>query len=161
MANTKIRVVNKYGKDVENNGMEQGEIIIKGSGVTINNKSHYKMIDGWLYTGDIGTIDENGTIKSTNSHQEEIANCFTDKIERAFNSHPLVLETAVITDPKPDRKESYHAFIVLQPNQEVAKKELINSIKENVAHATLLKITITFVDELPRTVSGKILKLQL
>lgn len=166
MEGTKIRVINESGKSVKKDGQEVGDIIVKGHGVMEADKTKQKQIDGWLYTGDKGTVDENGNIKvveqSIDVSAEEHKNISIIDIEKAFNKHPHVRETAAVLVPHKNQGEIIKVFVVLNPDQEVTDKELITSAKEQLmASEKLPKIKITFLEELPRTTSGKLLRLQL
>lgn len=160
MSNTEVRVVNKFGEDVARNGVEQGEIIVKGLGVM--NESTER--DGWLHTGDQGTIDENGHIQIIEPHKDLMNNdggkVSSIEIESIFYDHPAVQEIAVIATPDERLGDVLHAFVVLNENFQVTEQELIDFSKRHFPVADC-PATFTFMEELPKTRSGKILKVQL
>lgn len=163
MAKTKVRVVNKFGVDVKQDGIEQGEVIVKGPSIINGDQTLQTTPDGWLYTGDVGTMDEHGNIKVmrpdlTKQDGKSSYHLSVYEIESAFNSHPAILESAVLIVPDAEYGETFHAFIVLRPNLEISEAELIQFSREKLNKTTLLKIMITFSSKLPRTTSGKILK---
>lgn len=160
MSNTEVRVVNKSGKEVVRNGIEQGEIIVKGLGVM--NESTER--DGWLHTGDQGTIDKNGHIQIIEPHKDLTNNdggkVSSIEIESVFYDHPAIQEIAVIATPDEKLGEILHAFVVLHENTQVTEQALIDFSKKYFATADC-PASFTFMEELPKTRSGKILKVQL
>lgn len=166
MSGTKIRVINEAGKDVKRNGKEVGDIVVKGHGVMEADKTVQTQINGWLFTGDKGTVDENGNIavveRSIDISAEDHRNISIIEIERAFNILPEIREAAAVLTPHKNKGEIIKVFIVLNSNHQVTDKELITSAKEKIkASEKLPMIKITFLEELPRTTSGKLLRLQL
>lgn len=162
MINTEVRVVNEKGEDVAKNSTEIGEIIVKGNGVMPQeNKSGKTMIDGWLYTGDMGTIDEQGRINVVKPKEKNPKKKISTKeMEHLFYKHPDVSEVAVIITPDKEVGETTHAVVVPQKNSNVLEKELLGFIAKKLPSSECPD-SVTFVDELPKTVSGKILKIQL
>lgn len=161
MVDTKVRIVNKHGEDVSRNGEEIGEIIVKGKGVTSDELTNVSQ-DGWLYTGDFGTMDEDGRIKVVKSNQDVNGNedqISTFEIESILIYHPAVQEVSVIPQPDEEVGEIAHAFVVLAPNHHIDKNDLFKHIKHELSFDT--PVEISFMDELPKTSSGKILKTQL
>lgn len=161
MVNTEVRVVNKQGEDVTPNGAELGEIIVKGNGITEANQT---LVDGWLYTGDIGTIDDQGNIhvvKHKNAQiTDNVENIASLEVEGVLYKHPEVEEVAVIVTPHIEWGETSHAFIVPREGSAVTEDDLIEFSKEKLLHYKCPK-AITFMDELPKTASGKILRVKL
>ncbi|GAB3793202.1 class I adenylate-forming enzyme family protein [Virgibacillus kimchii] len=163
MAQTEVRVVNKQGKDVAQNGMEVGEIVVKGQGVVDQKSGLADSVDGWVRTGELGKVDENGHIhvvepkKDITSSETPIS---TFEVESVLLSHPAVQEAAIIPVPDQELGEIIQAFVVLHKNQHVTEQDLIDfSLKK--LHAAKCPKSITFLEELPKTASGKILKSQL
>lgn len=166
---TKVRVVNEFGEEVAWDGKEIGEIVVRGNGVM---KGYWKdeeetnktIIDGWLYTGDMGTIDKHGKISVVDRKKDIIItggeNVSSIEVESVLYDHPAVKEAAVIAKPDDTWGEAVHAVIVLRDGYAVTEQELIDFTREKLAHMKCPK-GITFVDELPKTVSGKIRKVQL
>lgn len=163
MAQTEVRVVNEQGKDVAQNGMEIGEIVVKGQGVVDQNNGHPDSADGWVRTGEKGKVDEHGHIyvvepKKDITSSETPISFF--EVESVLLSHPAVQEAAVIPVPDQEVGEIIQAFAVLHQDQSVTEQELIDYSLGKLDAAKCPK-TVTFMDELPKTASGKILKSQL
>ncbi|MBY7143823.1 hypothetical protein KFZ56_12350 [Virgibacillus sp. NKC19-3] len=162
MVDTEVRVVNKHGKDVAPNGMEIGEIIVKGNGFTEDRKEANQ--DGWLYTGDMGTKDEQGRITIVEHKNDPINNNEYNisalEVERILYEHSAVQEVAVIVSPHEEWGEISHAFVVPYTKSTVTEEELIEFSRGKLENFKCPQ-TITFMEELPKTVSGKILKVKL
>lgn len=169
MIGTDAKVVNEVGEEVAWNGNEIGELIIRGNGVM---KGYWKneeatmetIRDGWLYTGDMAVVDEYGHIGIVDRKKDVIIsggeNISSIEVEGILYDHPAILEAAVIAVPHEKWGETPHAYIVLRSGQEATEEQLIQFTREKLAHFKAIT-GVTFVDELPKTASGKILKVQL
>lgn len=160
MVDTQVRIVNKSGVDVAKDGKEIGEIIVKGKGVA-NNVLGQETRDGWIYTGDLGTMDSEGKVHVVKSHYDITENnhpVSAIDIETILDDHPSVQEVSVIPKPDAELGEVAHAFVVV--GAAIAKTELLTYIEQH-SSSHIPRIDITFLDELPKTASGKILKKQL
>lgn len=169
MIGSQVRVVDELGNDVEKDGKEVGEIIVKGPGVM---KGYWKdeeqtnatIIDGWLHTGDMGTMDEDRRIRVVDRKKDIIIsggeNISSIEIENVLYDHPAVQEVAVIATPHEKWGETPHAVVVLRSGHEVTEQQLIDFTREHLAHFKCPRM-VTIMDELPKTASGKILKVQL
>jgi len=147
---------------------EEGEIIMKGPAIMEgywNKPEETKEVlrDGWLYTGDIGLMDEEGYIKFLGRRRELIKcsgySVFPAEVENLLYRHPAVAEVAVIGVPDPYRGESPKAFIVLKSEYKgkVKEEEIIEWSKENMAAYKRPRI-VEFREELPKSAAGKILR---
>ena len=147
---------------------EEGEIIMKGPAIMEgywNKPEETKEVlrDGWLYTGDIGLMDEEGYIKFLGRRRELIKcsgySVFPAEVENLLYRHPAVAEVAVIGVPDPYRGESPKAFIVLKSEYKgkVKEEEIIEWSKENMAAYKRPRI-VEFKEELPKSAAGKILR---
>ncbi len=120
--------------------------------------------DGWLRTGDIGMVDEDGFLHITGRKKEMIIvggeNVFPREIENAIDQHPAVAESAVIGVPDGSRGEVPLAFVSLHEDAEASDIELRGFVKERLAGFKVPR-QIRIVDELPHGPTGKILKRQL
>jgi acyl-CoA synthetase (AMP-forming)/AMP-acid ligase II len=162
----KLRVVNEYGEDVKQDGKEVGEIIVKGDIVTpgywnLPEENARAFKDGWLYTGDLATIDEEQYVRIVDRKKDMIVtggeNVYCLEVENVIYKHPAILETAVIGVPDPKWGEAVKAVVVLKPGHSVTEEELIAFCKERLTHYKCPK-SVDFVDSLPKTGSGKIYK---
>lgn len=147
---------------------EEGEIIMKGPAIMEgywNKPEETKEVlrDGWLYTGDIGLMDEEGYIKFL-GRKRELIKCsgysvFPAEVESLLYRNPAVAEVAVIGVPDPYRGESPKAFIVLKTEYKgkVKEEEIIEWSKENMAAYKRPRI-VEFREELPKSAAGKILR---
>lgn len=147
-----------------------GEIALRGPGIT---KGYYQMpmqtreaIDdeGWFYTGDLVTIDEKGYIRIVGRKKEMIIrggyNIYPREIEEILYKHPSVLETAIVGLPDTVLGEISCAVIKLKPGLSETEDSLKGFLKEKVADYKVPD-RIVFLDELPMTASGKIIKVAL
>ncbi|MEW6615201.1 MAG: fatty acid--CoA ligase [Thermodesulfobacteriota bacterium] len=165
--NVEARVVNKQGTDVKPG--EMGEIIVKGDNVM---KGYWKLPEetaetiknGWLHTGDMATVDEEGYIFIMDRKKDMIIsggeNIYPREVEEVLYSHPSVLEAAVIGVPDEDWVEAVKAFVVLKEGENATEQEVIDFCKVNMASYKKPKF-IEFLDALPRTAAGKVLKREL
>ena len=117
--------------------------------------------DGWLHTGDIAALDADGYLSITGRAKEMIIsageNIAPGEIESVLNSHPAVLESAVLPAPDPSRGEVPEAYVVLKPGQQATADDLIEHCRQRLARIKVPR-RVHFREELPHTLTGKILK---
>jgi acyl-CoA synthetase (AMP-forming)/AMP-acid ligase II len=119
--------------------------------------------DGWLYTGDIARMDEDGYFYIVGRKKELIKasgySVFPAEVENFLYGHPAIKEAAVIGVPDPYRGENIKAVIVLKPEYEnkIREEEIVAWSKGKMAAYKYPRI-VEFVKELPKTGSGKVLK---
>lgn len=165
--NTTIKIVDvETGEPLPSN--KQGEIIIKSPGVF---SGYYKrpedtaktLKDGWLYTGDIGSVDEAGYLYLHGRVKEMIKSSgysvFPEDVESLLNLHEGVLQSAVIGVADEKRGESVKAFVVLRDDYKgkVTEEDIIVWARKNMS-AYKYPRYIEFRDSLPESISGKVLR---
>jgi long-chain acyl-CoA synthetase len=145
---------------------EVGEIVIRGHNVM---KGYWNRPDatedvlagGWLHTGDMATVDEDGYFFIVDRKKDMIIrggyNVYPREIEEVLYEHPGVLEAAVIGVPDQALGEEVGAAVVRRPGGDVDAEEIRAFVKERVA-AYKYPRHIWFIDELPKGPTGKILK---
>jgi acyl-CoA synthetase (AMP-forming)/AMP-acid ligase II len=154
----------------ENNAIlaagESGEICVRGD---LLMKGYYKapektaetIVDGWLHTGDIGHIDSDGYLHITDRKKDMIItggfNVYPSDVEQVLWSHPAVQDCAVIGVPDADWGEAVKAVVELSKGGQVSSEELIALCKEKLGSVKAPK-TVDFVESLPRSPVGKVLK---
>ncbi|HEX9258240.1 MAG TPA: AMP-dependent synthetase, partial [Acidimicrobiales bacterium] len=120
--------------------------------------------DGWFHTGDMARRDEEGFFYIVDRMKDMIItggeNVYSREVEEALYLHPAVSEAAVIGVPDPTWGENVTAVIVLKPGATATEAEVIGAVRDRLAGYKKPKKVI-FVDELPKTVSGKIIKREL
>jgi len=164
VSSTEIRIMDDDGREVETGNI--GEIQCKGPQVM---KGYYNQpgetaktitSDGWLCTGDIGKMDEDGYMFIVDRKKDMILvsgfNVFPNEIENVVASHPKVLEAAAIGIPDEKSGEVVKLFVVKKENS-LSKDEIIAYCKENLTGYKVPK-QVEFRDELPKTNVGKILR---
>lgn len=161
--NVENKVVNEYGEEVPVG--EVGELIVRGPNVM---KGYYKMPedsafalrDGWLYTGDLARMDEEGYFYIVDRKKDMIIvggyNVYPREVEEVFYAHPEVIEAAVVGFPDPDFGEAVHAYVVVK-DEAVTEEVLMAYCKEHLAKYRVPK-EIEIIDELPKNTTGKILR---
>ena len=120
--------------------------------------------DGWLRTGDGGYVDDDGYLFLTDRIKDMIVsggeNVYPVEVEEALSQHPEVADVAVIGVPDERWGETVKALVIPRAGTAPAADELIAFARERLAGYKLPR-SIEFVDELPRTPSGKVLKREL
>lgn len=120
--------------------------------------------NGWLKTGDIARIDEDGYYYMADRKKDLIIsggfNVYPREVERALEEHPAVLETAVFGVPDDEWGEAVKAAVVLKAGHTVTERELIEFTKTRLARYKKPK-TIEFMDALPKNTAGKVVKREL
>jgi len=148
---------------------EEGEVLIKGPQVM---QGYYHkpeatsevLKNGWLHTGDIGKMDEDGYLYITDRLKDMIIykgyNVYPRELEEIFFEHAAVEQCAVVGKPDADVGEAPVAFIKLAPGAEANRDELIGYINSQVAAYKKIRDVI-FMDEIPVSGAGKVLKREL
>ncbi len=161
---TDVRVVDGSGADVAPG--EIGEVIVRGSHVM---KEYWNqpeataetIRDGWLYTGDLATIDEGGFVTIRDRKKDMIIsggeNIYPAEIENVLAAHPKLAEAAVIGLPSEKWGETPAAIVVAIGDAAPTSGEVIDFCREKLA-GYKVPCVVEFVDEIPRNLTGKILK---
>ena len=146
---------------------ETGEILVRGMGRMIgyfeNEKATAETIDtdGWLHTGDIGTVDAEGYLRITDRKKDMYIsggfNCYPAEIEKLMAAHPAIEVAAVIGVPDERMGEVGKAFVVLRPGAIASAPDVIAWSRDNMANYKVPR-SIAFVTELPRNAGGKVLR---
>lgn len=161
-----VKVVRDDGSEVTRNDKEVGEIIARGPVVTAGywNKpalTAETIRDGWIHTGDLAVIDEDGYINIVDRRKDMIItggeNVFSTEVEYTLYEHPAVLECAVFGTPDKDWGEVVRAVVVVRAGYSPTESDLIMFVKERLAHYKAPR-AVEFLSELPKTGSGKIFK---
>ena len=161
-----LRVVDEKGKEVPADGLTLGEITVRGNVVM---QGYYNdpeatdraMGDGWFHTGDAAVVHPDGYVEIRDRIKDVIIsggeNISSVEVEGALLRHPAVAEAAIVGLPSDKWGESPHAFVVLLPGASATDHEIREFLRTSIAH---FKVPhgVTFVDELPKTATGKIQK---
>ncbi|MFZ5595780.1 MAG: long-chain-fatty-acid--CoA ligase [Bacillota bacterium] len=165
--NTEARVVDGGGGDIKPG--EVGEFIIRGETIM---KCYYRdpeatagtIRDGWLYTGDLATIDEEGYITLVDRKKDMIItggeNVYSTEVEQVLYEYPGVLEAAVIGVDNPVWGETVAAIICPRPGTVLSGEEIKAFCMTKLAGYKVPRI-YRFIEQLPRNASGKVLKTRL
>jgi acyl-CoA synthetase (AMP-forming)/AMP-acid ligase II len=163
-----IRLVDGAGADVPSG--ESGEILLRGGSVM----SHYLDDDeaslatlspeGWLHTGDIGTVDELGLLRIVGRAKDMFIvggfNAYPAEIENALRCHPQIRDAAVIGIPDARLGEVGMAFVVMVAGAFVTGPDIIAWCREQMANYKVPRV-VELIDELPLNATGKVEKQQL
>jgi long-chain acyl-CoA synthetase len=148
---------------------EIGELVVRGPQVMegywkISEVDSGTLRDGWLYTGDIATMDEDGYFFVVDRKKDLIIaggyNIYPREIDEVLYEHPKVLDAAAIGVHHPYRGETVKAFIVPKPGEKITEGEIIEYCKERLAAYKVPKL-VEFRDSLPKTMVGKISRKEL
>ena len=145
---------------------EPGEIIIKGPTVMKgywNNpeETNLQLRDGWLHTGDVGQMDEDGYITIVDRKKDMIIaggfNVYPREVDEVLYQHPKVTDAVTVGVPDPYRGETIKAFIVLKQGQTATEAEIIKFCKGKLAPYKVPKL-VEFRNSIPKSAIGKILR---
>jgi acyl-CoA synthetase (AMP-forming)/AMP-acid ligase II len=161
-----VKVVRPDGTEVERNNLEVGEIIARGPTIFAGYWKEPELTaqtikSGWIHTGDLAVIDREGYINVVDRAKDMIItggeNVYSTEVEYVLHEHPAVLECAVAGIPDKQWGESVKAFVVRKPGQTATELELTEFVRARLAHYKTPR-SIDFLDELPKTGTGKIYK---
>ncbi|HPJ93202.1 MAG TPA: long-chain fatty acid--CoA ligase [Deltaproteobacteria bacterium] len=169
LPNTEVKIVDLETGEKELPTGESGEICIKGPQVM---KGYYKkeaetresLRDGWFHTGDIGFFDDEGYLLVIDRKKDLIIgsgfNIYPKEIDEILFDHPGIIEACTIGVPDAYRGETVKAYVVLKGGTVLSEKEIIDYCRANLA-AYKVPQEIEFIDELPKSAVGKILRREL
>lgn len=167
LARTQIKIIDNDGNELPSEQI--GEICIKGPQIMkgyLKNEEETKkvIIDGWLYTGDLGRLDDDGYLYIVDRKKDMIIrggeNIYPIEVENVLYQIPQVLDVAIIGIPHEIYGEVPKAIIALVDEGSITEKEIIDFAKTKLAKYKVPHI-VEIVKDLPRNPSGKILKYEL
>ena len=147
---------------------QPGELLIKGPQVMQGywhkpEETAETLKDGWLHTGDIAVMDENGFFNIVDRKKDMIKtggeNVYPREVEEVLFRHPKIKEAVVVGLPDPEkfRGEIIKAYIILKENESPCEQEILNFCSRELAKFKIPRI-IEFRKELPKTIVGKVLR---
>jgi fatty-acyl-CoA synthase len=161
-----LRVVDLDGREVPADGQSLGEIVVRGNAVM---EGYYRdpvatqraMGDGWFHSGDAAVVHPDGYVEIRDRLKDVIIsggeNISSLEVEGTLLRHPAVQEAAIVGLRHEKWGEAPQAFVVLREGATASEDELITFTRERLAHFKAPH-GVTFVDELPKTATGKIQK---
>ena len=161
-----LRVATDDGNDVPWDGATPGEVLARSNHVMTGywgrpEESAAALEGGWLHTGDVATIDEEGYLTIVDRKKDLIVsggeNISSVQVENCLNEHPAVLESAVVGMTHERWGEVPRAFVVARPGQRPSDVELIEWVRDRLAHFKA-PARVDIVDELPKGGTGKVQK---
>ncbi|MBA3395583.1 MAG: AMP-binding protein [Deltaproteobacteria bacterium] len=162
-----IRLLDDAGHDVDRGGV--GELYARNSTLMSGYHNNDEATtsaqrDGYYSVGDLGRVDDDGYyFLESRKHDMVISggvNIYPREIEDHLNNHPAILEAAVVGVPDPEWGETLRAFIVLRTGQSITETEVIDFCRTGLADFKRPR-KVTFLEELPRNPTGKVLKREL
>jgi fatty-acyl-CoA synthase len=161
-----LRTVDEQGAEVPWDGETLGELVVQGNVVM---DGYYREADatgeimgnGWFHTGDAAVTHPDGYVEIRDRIKDVIIsggeNISSIEVEGVLMRHPAVVEAAIVGLPHEKWGETPHAFVILSDGQETTGEELIAFTRERLAHFKAPR-GVSFVDELPKTATGKLQK---
>lgn len=148
---------------------EVGELVCRGPNVMLGyyrkpDATREVMRGGWLHTGDLARMDEEGYIYIVDRKKDLIIsggeNIFPREIEEVLLEHPAIADAAVVGSPDPLWGEVVHAFLVLREGYSLNQEAVVEYCKKRLAGYKKPR-RVTFLEQIPRNPSGKTLKTRL
>ena len=161
-----LRVLDDAGSEVPHDGQTLGEICVRGNVVMEGYYNDPKateeaMRGGWFHSGDAAVVHADGYVEIRDRFKDVIIsggeNISSVEVEGTLMRHPAVQEVGVVGVKHEKWGEAPHAFVVLKPGAAASDRELIDFVRERLAHFKAPH-AVTFVTELPKTATGKIQK---
>ena len=162
-----VKILGEGGEEMPQG--EAGEICVTGRLVTLGYLDNPEATaeahkDGWLWTGDIGVMDRDGYIQIVDRSKDMIIsggfNIYPNEVEQVISENSAVQECAVIGIPDDKWGEAVKAVVQLKPNVSANEDEIISAVKVKLGSVKAPK-SVDFVDELPKSAVGKVLKTEL
>ena len=160
-----VRVVDEQGQDVLVG--DAGEVWVRGdnvfAGYLDDPEATARVLtpDGWLRTGDVAILDEDGYLYLVDRAKDLIIvsgfNVFPAEVEDVLAGHPGVAEVGVVGVPHPHTGEAVKAYVVLEPGAELDEDGLVDHARDHLARYKC-PTKVVFVDQLPKNTSGKLVR---
>jgi len=165
--NTEVKIVDAETGEKELGIGEAGELCIRGPQVmkgywNMPEETANTLREGWLHTGDIAVMNEDGYFKIVDRKKDMILgaggfNIYPREIEEVLYQHPKVKSAAAVGIPVPGKGERVKAFVVLKEGETATEEEILEFCRENMTPYKVPKF-VEFRDELPMTMVGKVLR---
>ena len=161
-----LRVADEAGQEVPADGETLGEIVVRGNVVMSGyyndpEATERAMGDGWFHTGDAAVVHPDGYVEIRDRIKDVIIsggeNISSVEVEGTLLRHPAVQEAAIVGLPHDKWGETPQAYVVLRDGQAATEEEIIAFARDRLAHFKAPR-GVTFVNELPKTATGKIQK---
>jgi long-chain acyl-CoA synthetase len=166
---TDMKIVDVETGEKELGINQEGELCVKGPQIMAGywgrpDETAKTLRDGWIYTGDLARVDEDGYTYIVGRKKDMILaggyNVYPDEVDSVLYAHPAVLEAATIGVPDPRRGETVKSFIVLKPGATATAEQIAEHCKKELAAYKVPK-QIEFIDALPKSSMMKILRREL
>ncbi|MHB8429741.1 MAG: long-chain fatty acid--CoA ligase [Acidimicrobiales bacterium] len=156
-----VRVADEDGSILANDGKSVGEFEVRGPWITASyyrDPSPERFRDGWLRTGDIGSLDDRGYMQISDRTKDVIKSggewISSVELENEVMAHPSVVEAAVIAVPDERWSERPLAAVVVDPDRPIGAEELVTFLSDRVSRWWLPERWV-FLEEIPKTSVGK------
>ena len=163
---TDARIVDMEGGSLTLPPGKMGELIVQGPQVMHGywrrpDESASALRNGWLYTGDLATMDEDGYFYIVDRKKDMVIvggyNVYPREVDEVLLEHPKVLEAVTVGITDEMRGEILKAFVVRRPDEELTKADVIAWCRQKLAGYKVPRL-VEFRDELPKTIVGKVLR---
>ena len=169
LPSTDARIVDLETGTEEQQVGQPGELVIKGPQVmkgywNMDEETAKTIKDGWLHTGDIAHMDEDGYVFIIDRKKDMIIaggyNIYPRDIDEVLYEHPKIADAVTIGVPDEYRGETVKIFVVVKPGETLTEEEVIAHCKERLASYKVPRL-VEFREELPKTMVGKVLRKEL
>ena len=169
LPDTDVKIVSIDDPEKELPPGESGELVIKGPQIMMGyykrpEETAHVLKDGWFYTGDISMLDDDGYLSIVDRKKDMIIaggyNIYPLELDDVLMGHPKILEACTIGVPDEYRGETVKAFIVTKEGETLKQEEVTQYCKDNLAAYKVPKM-FEFIDELPKSAVGKVLRRKL
>ena len=163
---TDARIVDMEGGSLSLPPGKMGELVVRGPQVM---RGYWKRDDetasalrnGWLYTGDLATMDEDGYFQIVDRKKDMVIvagyNVYPREVDEVLLEHPKILEAVAVGVNDPTRGESLKAYVVLRPGETLTRSEVIAWCRAKLASYKIPR-QVEFRDSLPKSIVGKVLR---
>jgi long-chain acyl-CoA synthetase len=167
MPGVEVKIIDVAGNEVPRG--ELGELICRGANIMMGywhqpEATAEALHDGWLHTGDLAMMDDEGYISIVDRKKDMINvsgfNVYPREVEEVLFRHPAVAEAAVVQFPDPYQGESVLAYVVLKQGATATEQEMIDYCRSQIATFKCPR-KVVFRDELPKNNTGKVLRREL
>jgi fatty-acyl-CoA synthase len=162
-----VRIIDESGNPLPTGQM--GELVARGPNMMLgyhgqDAATREALRGGWLHTGDVARMDEDGYLYIVDRKKDMIIsggeNIYPREVEEVLLRHPLIVDAAVVGLSDPLWGESVRAFVVIKKGEQLTEEMVVEHCRDHLASYKKPRV-VTFVEDIPRNPSGKILKTEL